>query len=312
MAKACNEYKQWVEERVEKRVDEWVEERRKECKKRKWYDPRGWICWFVTTLVLVVRWVVVWVGKWVTYVVCQVVTFTANFLATFIGLILSIPILGRLLGWLWRIIILELVWRAVSAIMDLGFAIVGTDPEKKLRLCIVILRDAQRVPMATPESLQPAIEDAGRIFRDVANVKLIVGEIHTIDAPAPESNLDPACEPGALWDDLWLPGTYFENNSNVQCFDSALLRLIGFRAPVVVFVVRAIEGKRGCSIGPLVDYVTIEGADPACLAHEVAHSCGLPHYDADQRNLANANCGGTTLLGWQRAWLRASRHVTFL
>ena len=73
MGKECKEFKKWVEEQVEKPIDQWVEKTEKKCKKRKWYDPRRWICWLVTTFVKVVRWVVVTVTKWVTYVVCKIV-----------------------------------------------------------------------------------------------------------------------------------------------------------------------------------------------------------------------------------------------
>jgi hypothetical protein len=190
MAQSCKAYKKWIEERVEQRVDEWVEEKQQKCKKRHWYDPRSWICWLVTALVLVTRWVLVWVGKWITYVVCEVVTFAANFAATFIGLIFSIPILGRFLSWVWSLL-LELLWRIVSAIVDGFLGALGIDVTKKLRLCIVILSDARRLPTATPESLQPEIDNATRIYRDAANVKLIVGDIHTIEQPAPASALDP-------------------------------------------------------------------------------------------------------------------------
>lgn len=310
MAKVCREYKEWVEEKVEKRIDEWVEKTEEKCKKRKWYDPRRWVCWLVTTLVKVVRWVVVWVGKWVTYVFCEIVTFGLNFLATFIGLILSIPVIGRLIGLIWRGLI-DLIWRIVS-IFDIIAGIFGLRLPKKLRVCIIILSDEERNPMATPESLQPHLDEAKRIYKDACNVNFIVTGIHTLENPAPKGNLDPNCGSGALGDDLWIDGTYFENNANVQCFDSAFLRLVGYAAPVVIFVVREVQGDdKGCSLGPFTDYVTVEGHDPNCIAHEVSHACGLWHA-GDESNLANHVCGGTKLKGWQVAIVRSSRHVTFL
>lgn len=51
MAAVCKDYKKWVEEQVEKPVEEWVEKTEQKCKKRKWYDPRRWLCWLVTTFV---------------------------------------------------------------------------------------------------------------------------------------------------------------------------------------------------------------------------------------------------------------------
>jgi hypothetical protein len=303
MAQSCKAYKKWIEERVEQRVDEWVEEKQQKCKKRHWYDPRSWICWLVTALVLVTRWVLVWVGKWITYVVCEVVTFAANFAATFIGLIFSIPILGRFLSWVWSLL-LELLWRIVSAIVDGFLGALGIDVTKKLRLCIVILSDARRLPTATPESLQPEIDNATRIYRDAANVKLIVGDIHTIEQPAPASALDPPCGTSLGLADLWLTGTYYKNNSNVQCFDSALLRLIGFRSPVVVFVVHKVHGKKGCSLGPLTDC----GLDPLPWTLPVRWIRWQPW---DRERAVPSECGDSSRMSSKPArcawsWTRAS------
>ncbi len=310
MATVCKEHKKWVEEEIEKPIDEWIEETEKKCKKRKWYDPRRWICWLVTTLVKVVRWVVVWVGKWVTYLICEVVTFLVNTLAVVIGLILSIPIIGRLVGLLLRGLV-DLVWRLVS-VLDIIAGTFGLHIPKKLRVCIIILRDENRNPMATPASLQPDIDKAKQIYKDTCNVQFIVSEIHTLEKPAPERILDPKCGASALWDDLWLNGTYYENNSNIKHFDSAFLRLIGYAAPVIVFIVRDVHGDNlGCSLGPFTDYVTVQGKNPVCLAHEVSHACGLWHW-GDRTNLANHICGGTKLVGWQVEIVRSSRHVTFL
>ncbi len=309
MAKVCREYKKWVEEKVEKPIEEWVKKTEEKCKKRKWYDPRRWICWLVTTFVKVVRWVVVWVGKWVTYIVCELITNVLNFLAVVVGLVLSIPIIGRLIGLLWRGLI-DLFWRIVS-VLDIIAGIFGLHLPKKLRVCIIILSDEKRKPMATPASLQPDIDKAKRIYKDTCNVKFIVSDIHTLENPAPKGNLDPNCGAGALWDDLWVDGTYYENNANVQCFDNAFLRLIGYAAPVVVFIVRDVKDNKGCSLGPFADYVTVEGKDPICLAHEVSHACGLWHAGG-RTNLANHICGGTKLKGWQVEIVRSSRHVTFL
>lgn len=310
MAKVCKNYKKWVEEQVEKPIDDWVKRTEEKCKKRPWYDPRRWFCWLVTTFVRIVRWVLVWIGKWITYVVCEFVATVLNFFAVVIGLIFSIPIIGRLLGLIWHGL-LDLFWRVVS-IFDILAGVFGLHLPKKLRVCVIILTDEKRSPLATVASLQPDLNKAKQIYRDTANIKLIVSAIHTLETPAPKGNLDPRCESGALWDDLWVEGTYFENNANIQCFDSAFLHLIGYAAPIVIFIVRDVQGgNKGCSLGPFTDYVTVEGKHPACIAHEVAHACGLWHW-GDRTNLANHICGGTKLKGWQVEIVRSSRHVTFL
>lgn len=74
MTTVCYEIKEWIEEEVSKPVEEWEERQEKKCKEYPWYDPRGWVCWFVTVVVKVIRWVVVTVGKWVTRTVCKIVT----------------------------------------------------------------------------------------------------------------------------------------------------------------------------------------------------------------------------------------------
>ncbi|MBM0226882.1 MULTISPECIES: hypothetical protein [Micromonospora] len=73
MALVCTEITEWVEEEVSKPVEEWEERQEKKCKDYPWYDPRGWVCWFVTYFVKVVRWVIVKVGKWVVRTVCKLV-----------------------------------------------------------------------------------------------------------------------------------------------------------------------------------------------------------------------------------------------
>ncbi|WBB67157.1 hypothetical protein [Micromonospora sp. WMMD812] len=73
MALVCTEITEWIEEEVSKPVEEWEERQEKKCKDYPWYDPRGWVCWFVTYFVKVIRWVVVIVGKWVTRTVCKLV-----------------------------------------------------------------------------------------------------------------------------------------------------------------------------------------------------------------------------------------------
>lgn len=73
MAIECTETQEWIEEEVWGPVEEWVEKTQKKCKDYGWYDPRGWFCWFVTTVVKVVTWTLHIVGKWVVRTVCKVV-----------------------------------------------------------------------------------------------------------------------------------------------------------------------------------------------------------------------------------------------
>lgn len=102
MALVCKEIQEWVEEEVSKPIEEWEERQEERCKDYPWYDPRGWVCWFVTVLVKVVRWVVVTVGKWVTRTVCTVVT-------------VVVDLVVDLVAGLWDVIvgIFTLDWRRI-------------------------------------------------------------------------------------------------------------------------------------------------------------------------------------------------------
>ena len=195
----------------------------------------------------------------------------------------------------------------VDAILDaLGLKLL-----KKMRVCVIILRDERGVALATEADLQPAIDSAKQIYLAAANVKLTVERIHTLDDPAPGHALDVRCGADAWGEDLWITGAYFDFQSSLHCITGAVSRIVGYGGQISVFVLRDIPGTTaGCSLGPLSDYVTIEGARGICFAHELAHACGLWHH-GPTTNLANNTCGGTDLKWWQRVIVRNSRHVTY-
>ncbi|RMD95013.1 MAG: hypothetical protein D6813_01125 [Calditrichaeota bacterium] len=314
MAKYCREVQEWIEEEIEKPVDEWIEKRVKKCKKKKckkWcLCCNKWFCWIETTFEKVVKWVVVTVGKWVTRTVCEVVHTTLDIIGLFLGLIFSIPLIGRLIKELWNLI--SEVANRILGVLDLILCIFGVSWTKKLRICIIILRDEKNTPTSTPEKLKPEIKKAQEIYRNAANIHLIVEGIYTVDNASPSSNLDVGCGFNGWIEDLGLVGSYYERVANSKCFDSNSQRLTGWAAPVIVFAVRSVTGTAaGCSLGPFSDYVTIEGANPECLAHEIGHACTLPH-NSEKNNLMNPTCGGTKLNKLQKCILRNSRHVTFI
>lgn len=80
MAMVCTEVTEWIRQKISKPIEDWEESTEKKCKKRKWYDPRGWLCWFVRVLVLVIRWVVVTVVTAVITIVCHLVADLASIL----------------------------------------------------------------------------------------------------------------------------------------------------------------------------------------------------------------------------------------
>lgn len=312
MSQICEEFQQWVEEEVEKPIEEWVEKREEKCKKKKckkWcLCCNKWYCWIETTFVKVVKWVVVTVGKWVVRVVCEIVNIALDAAAGILSLVFAIPIIGRFIRQIWSGLI-DLIWRIVGLIGVL-LDWLGVDWQKKYRICIIILKD-QNGPLTSAAALDPVIQTAKATWKSAANVKLIVEDIHeAVDYR--ERNLDVDCDFGAWTDDLFVTGSNFELFANTYCFDGTGRRVIGWASPVVVFVVRDVKGKRGCSLGPFADYVTVEAKDPGCLAHELSHATYPWVHDDDPNNLLHSGCGGTTLKEWQRILIRNSRHVTYL
>jgi hypothetical protein len=296
MSQVCEEFHEWVES--------WVDQEIQKCKQKKckkWcLCCNKWFCWIEIGLVKV--------GQWVTRVVCEVVNVALDIVGGILGIIFMIPILGRFLRQVWSAL-LDLIWRFVGLLGSL-LDWLGVDWEKKYRICIIIL-SKQGKPLTTEANLLPTIQAAQATWKSAANVKLIVEAVHTaIDER--DRNLVVECDFGAWTDDLFLTGSNFELFGNVYCFDGAGRRLIGLASPVVVFVVEDVVNKRGCSLGPFSDYVTIKAASPGCLAHELGHAVYPWWHHSDPVNLMHRSCNGTQLRKWQKILMRNSRHITYL
>lgn len=128
MALECVETQEWLEEEVWQQTSQWVEESQKKCKEYAWYDPRGWVCWFVTVLVEVFVWVLVKVGKWVVRTVCKIVGAVWTFLHDFfVGLY---NIFAGIFTWDWCRVgkgALQLLGGIVDPALTFGRILTGLD-----------------------------------------------------------------------------------------------------------------------------------------------------------------------------------------
>ena len=200
-------------------------------------------------------------------------------------------------------------------VLDFAWSLAGRGRAKKLRLRVVILRDGDGRPVASEREVDVALAEAGRVLSREARTELVAADgalVTTCAEPAPPEALEAPCSTNGLWHtDLGAGGGWFRAHRF-----RAGYRFLGRGAPVTVFVVHDVVGKCGCSLGPLGDYVTIDvsgltGGTKRILAHELGHSCGLPHSSRED-NLMRPRGPGERLTRLQRAALRSSRHVTYL
>jgi hypothetical protein len=221
------------------------------------------------------------------------------------------------------------VWRAVKAtvraivkivieivVRVINFVLVLLPIQKKLRLQVLILRDEAGIPLLNDnvslKLLQGALDYAIKTFKDRFDVKIKpYGSpiIQTLPKAAPSAALDVRCDTGAASNEWGEAGEYFAKNLAGW---NLIPVSLGF--PISVFIVRFIDGKIGCSLGPLTDYVTVSvpgTQNISTIAHELGHCCGLLHRD-DIKNLMFPNTGrSNNVTGWQKFVVRNSRHCTF-
>lgn len=198
----------------------------------------------------------------------------------------------------------------------LGFA---AWPRKKLRLHIIILADntgpvhyPDTMVAVSPADLIPALDYIKTVYKTQFNVEVLPyakAFVEVTKTPAPHSVLKIDCGASGYGADFGEAGDFFA--AHLAGWNAAP---VSFTYPITVFVVQDVLGKKGCSHGPLTDYIVIdpEGvANPNLLAHEVGHSCGLWHSFTKSNLMWKQGDRGNTTKWFQRNLLRASRHVLY-
>jgi hypothetical protein len=273
------------------------------------------------------------------------------------GILTSIPGLGRLLAWVHGLA--TLIFNAIISIPDVILGFIGILPEKKLRLGIIVLKSAERAPIAEDELLLRAVQCTINVFKAELNVRVIpiryaqyqnawsddqvASSDYLFHDDAPSSNrlLDVCCDGCAFGEGIGTVGADFNLKMVRHTFWGNGRRLLGYGAPVVAFTVRSVEGARGCSLGPLHDWVTVHFADSnntgpnaltnaqltpdallgdpdgpgsiSTLCHEVAHACSVfPDHQGDNSNIMHTPPPRRShFYAWQVALARSSRHITY-
>jgi hypothetical protein len=226
------------------------------------------------------------------------------------GLIFAIPGIGQLLksivtfvtGALWTL----------ASIPDVLLGIIGIQPEKRLRVCSIILVGSG--PVVTMDFALRQLQAAANYLKEKANVRLICpfngkvkfftgfndAEVVAADwvftgnkMSLGTTELDQGCDADGFVRDLGTAGTNFQWLRNTYCVSHASWRsLLGYGGPVTIFFVRSFreDATFGCCFY-LSDFVFVaptahSGQPPttvptpvAGLVHELGHACGLPHID---------------------------------
>jgi hypothetical protein len=199
----------------------------------------------------------------------------------------------------------------IVGVPEIVGSLAGSQRPKKLRIRVVILRDEEGRPVATPENVEASLAEARRVLHERLAIDLLAAAeplVRTLEGPAPPTALDSPCAEGSHRADFGEGGAFFRRHVEPG-------GVTGSGGPITVFVVRDVLGKTGCSLGPLVDHVTVDmsaltGTRLRVLAHELGHACGLPHSGAAE-NLMLPKAMGDRLQPWQIAAFRSSRHVTY-
>jgi hypothetical protein len=200
-------------------------------------------------------------------------------------------------------------------------SLVGFMPEKKLRVRVSILLDANLQPLVSRRDVEAIVELAKQVFSNQANVTLVSPSgsdqfIVAIEPDLPPAYvLEPHCDAEGYREVFTRVGTWFRLHSAVSATG-----IIGSGQPATMFCVEQVNGedRGGCWPWVFADYGYIGKALPLAtdrgtllgLAHELGHACDLPHGQGSLMDHAPGSRSGS-LSRLQIATLRSSPRVTY-
>lgn len=333
----------------------------------------SWVCvaWVWVSNVVCVAWT--WVSNivcvawtWISTAVCvawdavttvvnailvtleSILGWVLSAIAFVVELIEAIPVLGTLIRWVLNFV--TFLINTIASIPDFVLGLIGIRPEKKLRVCPVILDDGSDPEIRT-EAVQ-LLQLACNVYKRDANIRIVplgpfqydtgfdgaetVDEtwLNVVEGVEDPEVLDVPCEGGGAGAEWWTPGSKLQLLSSTRCFYGAWRRVLGYGAPITVFFIRSVPGALGCGLW-ITDYVTVASnalpgtrttpASPRTAAHELGHACNLWHIcvDDDVNNLmaTEGACSPASeteperanpeIADWQALLIRASKHVTY-
>lgn len=346
---------------------EWDEQGMNGC--QGWSPWFKWLClsWTFISNLVCIGWVWATTG---TCLVWEVVTTVADaivdtvefilspvlqILGIFVELVFAIPIVGRALKWIWNLFItvaVNTLLSAFSGLFDAAAWAVGIRPQKKLRICTLIMSDENGRPLVSVPAVVEYINETIRIWQREANVQILNSApvqyhnylrsspiladeswVNVVSRRGTSSSLDAMCSGPSLLEDLGVEGSERAIDAMQSCAFGIARRVIGYGAPVTVFIVRTVDSGEavGCALGPLTDYVVVSVTARAgkdlmsnaalfdksrfphqdTLAHELGHKCNLSHVASTNNLMYEFTATDSKLNTWQQMLVRASRHVTY-
>lgn len=187
-------------------------------------------------------------------------------------------------------------------------------PQKHLRIHILILTDPlTSKPVVPSQALRASIDFAEATFKKNFNVKLRKYLNHwekILPDAAPLSALKPGCGTTAYWQEFGEAGDYFNRHL------AGWYKIAGmpFTYPITVYVVKDVQGTRGCSLGPVTDYIVIDPdgiQNVNTLAHELGHACNLWHIGKKSNIMYHHYTRGNGSNWIQCNIFRSCRHVNY-